>query len=72
MEIMETIGQLLVLGIIFLIDKPKLEATENKKYSAVYYGILSAAFLLGVLVTFKIVPEFDDMLIDFYKSMGGK
>lgn len=72
MEVVEISGLLLAFGIILLIDKPKLDATANKKkYSAVYYLILSAGFVVGVLEVFDLMPEFNGILIDLYLKISG-
>ena len=72
MEVLEIIGLLLAFGIILLIDKPKLDATANKKkYSAVYYAILTAGFVVGVLEVFNLIPEFNGMMINLYEKISG-
>jgi hypothetical protein len=73
MEVFEIIGLFLAFGIIFLIDKPKLEATANKKkYSAVYYSTLAVGLLASILKVLNVIPELNDMLIDLYKKLGGQ
>lgn len=72
MEILETIGLLAAFGIIFWIDKPKLEAAANKKkYSAVYYSILVVGFVVGVFEIFNLIPDYNNTIIDLYKKLSG-
>jgi hypothetical protein len=61
---------MLVLILVAMIDKPKIDAEATpKKYAAVYYTILSLAFIFSALDIFKILPHYDEYLIDIYKKI---
>jgi len=72
MEVLGSIGLLLTFAVITLIDMPKLNATANKKkYSAVYYTVLAAGILIGVLEMFQIIPDYNKSLAFFFQKMTG-
>ena len=72
MEVSGLIGILLSLAVITLIDMPKLKATANKKkYSAVYYTVIAAGVLIGVLEMFQLIPDYDKSLAFFFQKMSG-
>lgn len=72
MKIFGLFGIVAAFLVIFLIDKPKLEAEDNKKkYKAVYYSIVIAGVLIGVLELFNMIPHFDVIIADYYKQLSG-
>jgi hypothetical protein len=72
MTALKTIGVLFAFGVIFAIDMPKLKAEANKKYYAVYYSVLAAGFLLGMLEVFKLIPDYNADLLTLYEKLTGK
>jgi hypothetical protein len=72
MEILGIIGLLLVFAVIILIDRPKLNAVaDKKKYSAVYYSVIAAGILVGVLEILNFVPDYDKGLAFFFQKISG-
>jgi H+/gluconate symporter-like permease len=72
MEVFGLIGMLLAFAVITFIDMPKLNATANKKkYSAVYYTVIAAGILIGVLEMFQIIPDYNKSLAFFFQKMTG-
>lgn len=70
MEIFTILLLLPVVIAVAWIDKPKIDAEAvPKKYAAVYYTILSLAFILCVLDIFKVIPHYDEYLIDLYNKI---
>jgi hypothetical protein len=72
MEVMGLIGLLCTFAVIIFIDMPKLNATANKKkYSAVYYSVVAAGLLLGILEILQIIPDYDKSLAFFFQKISG-
>jgi hypothetical protein len=72
MESLGCLGVLLAFAVIALIDTPKLNGTSNKKkYKTVYYSVIAAGILIGILRVLKVLPDFDKDLAFFYQNMTG-
>lgn len=72
MTALKAIGVFFAFGVIFVIDMPKLKAEANKKYYVVYYSVLAAGFLLGMLEVFKLIPDYNADLLTLYEKLTGK
>lgn len=72
MEIVEIIELLFTFVVIIFIDIPKFESTTNKKkYLAVYYTVIAAGILLGMLEIFQVIPDYGKIIAFFFKKMFG-
>lgn len=72
MKVFGLIGLLFTFAVIIIIDIPKLNATANKKkYSAVYYTVIAAGILIGVLEILQFIPDYGKSLAFFFQKMTG-
>jgi hypothetical protein len=72
MEVLESVEVLFAFTLIAFIDMPKIKATANrKKYSIIYYAVVAAGLLIGVLEIFQIIPDYDKNLSFFFQKITG-
>lgn len=72
MKALGLMGIISTFAVIIVIDMPKLKATANKKkYMAVYYSVIAAGILLGILAIFQIIPDFYKSLMPFFQKLSG-
>lgn len=72
MKAFELLGVLCAFAVIIVIDTPKLKATANKKkYLTVYYSIIAVSAVLGILSVFEIMPDYYEIMVDFFQKITG-
>lgn len=71
MKVFEIIGTLITFSVVLLIDYPKLKATAGRKCRAVYFSVLAAALLMGMLEVLGLIPDYNQQLEDYFGRMLG-